>query len=183
MARTVNVGVDALSSGSFAPAPAGTKVKATIFDIEETTVKGEGENQGKPQAVVTVKIVDDFRFDAVIDGKTVPQNLKGREVRYNNVPFYAGKGGWNLAAFAAAVGWDVDPEGNVIIPDEGDLGPNTLGREVVVQLGIRTAQNDPTKKYQTVARWLPASSKTSAGAGGSGAPAGGSPSPADNPWA
>lgn len=169
MARTVNVGADALSNGSFDPAPAGTKVKATIWEISEVTVKKQdSENFGKEQAVVTVKITEDFRF--TVDGKQ--QNLKGREVRYNNVPFYAGKSGWQLAAFGQAVDWPVDEEGNVQIPEKEELAPQTQGKEVVVQLGIRTGQDG--RKFQTVSRWLPATSKTSGGEASGGATSGGS---------
>lgn len=178
MARTVNVGADALG-GSFEPAPAGTKVNAVVFEIEESTVKStESENHGKPQGVVTVKILDDFRFTGS-DGKQ--QNLKNREVRYNNVPFYAGTNAWQLAAFAEAVGWPVDENGEIQIPEQHELAQATQGKELVVQLGIRTSQ-DGSKKYQTVSRWLPAGSKTSAGAdapAGGASPAGG----AGNPWA
>ena len=165
MARTVNVGSEAVGNGLFEPAPAGTKVSAVVFEVEETTVKSkDSDNFGKEQLVVTVKITGDFQFKGS-DGK--PQNLKGREVRYNNVPLYAGKGGWQLAAFGQAVGWPVDDDGNVVIPDEGQVAQATQGKEIVVQLGIRTNQSDG-KQYNTVSRWLPAGSKTSAGSAPSG---------------
>ena len=173
MARVVNVGTDALGSGSFDPAPAGTKVKAVIFEVEETTVKSQSSpNYGQPQIVVTAKITSDFKFQGA-DGTT--QNLKGREVRYNNVPLYAGKAPWQLAQFAEAVGWGVDDDGNIQIPDEGEVAVNTQGREVVVTLGIRTSQ-DGSKKFQSVSRWAPANAKVSdnaGGASGGAAPAGG----------
>ena len=177
MARTVNVGSEAVSNGVFEPAPAGTKVRAAVFEVEETTVKTQtSENFGKDQLVVTVKILDDFIFQGS-DGK--PQNLRGREVRYNNVPLYAGKSGWQLAAFGEAVGWPVDADGNVVIPDEGQVASATQGREIVVQLGIRTQQSNG-KQFNTVSRWLPANSKTSA----SGATAAtGGDSGGGNPWA
>lgn len=172
MARTVTVNKESLG-GSFAPAPAGTQVRATIHEIEETTVKSDNSpNKGAPQAVVSVKIQDDFTFTA--DGK--PQNLKGREIRYNNVPLYVGgKNEWQLAGFADAVGWPINENGDIEIPDEGELY-HIQGKEIVVKLGIRTSQDG--RQYNTVARWLPAGSKTSAGSSG-GAPAAGS---GGNPW-
>lgn len=178
MARTVVVGQEALGSGLFEPAPAGTKVRATIHEITEDVVKSDNSpNKGQPQGVVTVKIIDDFNFQGS-DGK--PQNLKGREVRYNNVPFYHdSKNAWVLGAFAQAVGWPVTDDGSIEIPEQGELW-QTQGKEIVVQLGVRTNNNDG-KTYNTVARWLPAGSKTSAGAApaGGGSPAGG----VGDPWA
>lgn len=177
MARVVGVGTEALSSGGFAPAPVGTRVKATVHEIEETTVKS-GPNAGKPQGVVSVKVQQDFIFNGP-DGK--PQNLKGREIRYNNIPFYAGGNNeWVLGSFAQAVGWEVDEKGNISIPETDELY-QTQGREVVVKLGIRTNERDGNQ-YNTVAGWLPAGAKTTPSAGGSPA-AGGAPSVgAENLW-
>ena len=172
MARAVSVGN--VSSGNFDPAPAGTKVKAVVFEIEESVVKSNAKgNQGKPQAVVTVKITEDFLF-AGSDGKQ--QNLKNREIRFNNVPLYDGDNMWQLSTFGEAVGWGVNEDGAVLVPDEGDLAVETQGKELVVQLGVRTANDG--KVYNTVSRWLPANSKTSAGA----QPASGGAA-SGNPWA
>ena len=177
MARVVNVGKDALAGGSFDPAPTGTKVKAVVYEVEETTVKSESSaNFGQPQLSVTAKITSDFVFRGA-DGKE--QNLKGREVRYNNVPLYAGNAPWQLAQFAEAVGWGTDDEGNIQIPDEGEVAVNTQGREVVVTLGIRTSQ-DGSRKFQTVSRWAPANAKTSSGGASTEKSVGSS---GDNPWA
>ena len=178
MARTVAVGNDNLGGGVFDPAPVGTKVKATIHEIEEVLIKS-GENAGKPQLVVSVKIQEDFKFLGK-DGK--PQMLKGREVRYNNVPIYEGaKNKWVLGSFAQAVGWTIDEDGNVEIPETSELYL-TQGKEVVVKLGIRTNQNDGNQ-YNTVAGWMVPSAKTTpspvGGGAGGGAPAG----PGVNPWA
>lgn len=181
MARSVVVNKESLGSGTFEPAPAGTKVRATVLEIDETVVKSEtSEFRGQPQAVVTVKIIDDFQFKGS-DGKM--QNLLNREVRYNNVPLYSGgKNEWNLATFADAVGWPVDEDGTIQIPEKEEMYL-TQGKEIVVQLGVRTGQADG-KQYNNVARWLPAGSKTSASAGapagGGGAPSGGGA--AGNPW-
>lgn len=180
MARVVQVGQDSLGSGLFDPAPTGTKVRAVIHEIEETVVKSDDSpNKGKPQAVVTVKIIDDFTFQGS-DGK--PQNLKNREVRYNNVPLYGGgKNEWQLGAFASAVEWPVDENGNIQIPDQGELWRDQ-GKEVVVQLGIRTSQSDG-KQFNTVSRWLPKGSKTSAGATVPGTTGGTGGTGATDPWA
>ena len=180
MARTVNVGTENLSNGAFEAAPVGTKVRAVVYEIEETTVQSNAKgNAGQPKGVVTVKILDGFVFNGS-DGK--PQNLKGREVRYNNVPFYKSDNAWVLAAFGAAVGWDVDSEGNVQIPETHELAQATQGKEVVVKLGIRTSQSDG-RKFNTVSGWLPSGSKTSANAGGGGAATGGGSPGEGNPWA
>lgn len=179
MAREVVVNPDALG-GSFEPAPVGTKVIATVFDIEETVTGPNAKNAGKPQAVVTVKIQSDFKWLGS-DGK--PQSLKGREIRYNNVPLYGdGDNAWVLATFAEAVGWPVAENGAISIPDTHELGPLTNGKEIVVQLGVRAKQDDPSTKYNTVNRWFgpgAATTKSPLGDGG-GAPGGGAGDA--NPW-
>ncbi len=105
MVRSIGVDDKALEGGNFEPIPDGTKLRVALFDIEETTVKS-GANQGKPQAMYTVKVVEDGPY-------------KGREVQYNYFPLFAGaKNGWVLTAFAEAVGWKVDKDTKVVeVPD------------------------------------------------------------------
>lgn len=126
MVRSIGVDDKALEgSGDFTPIPEGTKVRVSIFDIEETTVK-RGDNAGKPQFVYTAKVVEDGEF-------------KGREIRYNYVPLFAGaKNGWTLTAFAEAVGWKVDKETKTVeVPDNLK---EVLGTEVIAKIG--TTESD-----------------------------------------
>ena len=124
MARTVVVDEKALEGGDYTPIPDGTKLRVSIYDIDETTVKS-GENAGKPQAVYTVKVVEEGPY-------------KGREVQYNYVPLYSGKSAWVLTAFAEAVGWKVDRESkSVEIPDNLK---EVLGTEVVAAFRTEESQ-------------------------------------------
>lgn len=124
MARTIAVDEKALESGSFEPIPDGTKLRVVIYDIEETTVKS-GDNKGKPQAMYTVKVVEDGAY-------------KGREVQYNYVPLFSGNNAWVLTAFAEAVGWKVDRENkSVEVPDNLK---DVLGTEVIASFRTEPSQ-------------------------------------------
>ena len=105
MVRSIAVNPEALAGGDFTPIPNGTKLRVSVYDIEEGKVKN-GPNAGKDQAMFTVKVTEDGPY-------------KGREIKYNYIPLFAGAGNaWFLAAFAAAVGWPIDKETNAIeIPD------------------------------------------------------------------
>lgn len=126
MARTIGVGDEAFGGGNFTPIPVGTKIKVSVFEIEETTVKN-GENAGKPQFVWTAKVTEEGPF-------------QGRELRYNYVPLFAGaKNEFVLVTFAEAVGWKAAKGSGVEVPD--DLN-DVLGTELIVKVGQRT---DPDK--------------------------------------
>ena len=124
MARTIVVDEKALEQGDFSPIPDNTKLRVSIFDIEETTVKS-GDNAGKPQAMYTVKVVEDGPY-------------KGREVQYNYVPLFSGRNAWVLTAFAEAVGWKVDRESkSVEVPDNLK---EVLGTEVIASFRTEPSQ-------------------------------------------
>jgi hypothetical protein len=119
MVRSIGVDDKALEgSGSFEPIPDGAKLRVSLFEIEETTVK-DGVNKGKPQAMYTVKVVEDGPF-------------KGREVKYNYFPLFAGAtNGWVLTAFAEAVGWKVDKDTKTVeVPDNLS---DALGTEFIAK--------------------------------------------------
>lgn len=126
MVRVITVDEKALeSSGSYEPIPDGTKLRVTLFDIEETVV-ANGDNKGKPQAMYTAKVVEDGEF-------------KGREIKYNYVPLFAGaKNGWVLTAFAEAMGWKIDKETkSVSVPDNLQ---DALGTEFIAKFGTTESQ-------------------------------------------
>jgi len=134
MVRSIGVDDKALEgNGDYAPIPTDAKLRVSIFDIEETTVKN-GDNKGKPQFTYTAKVVEDGEF-------------KGREIRYNYVPLFAGaKNGWTLTAFAEAVGWKVDKETKTVeVPDNLK---EVLGTEVIAKIGQTESQkiNPETNK-------------------------------------
>jgi len=122
MSRVIQVGQEALAgTGEFKNIPVGTKLRVSVFDIEETQVQS-GENKGKPQFVWTAKVTEDGEF-------------KGREIRYNNVPLYKSNNAWVLASFADAVGWPTDEQGNIEVPDNLK---DVLGTELIATIGERT---------------------------------------------
>ena len=122
MGRVIPVG-DAAFGDSFEAIPVGTKLKVAVFDISETAVKS-GENAGKPQLVVNFKVTEEGPY-------------LGREIRYNNLPLYDGKGAWALVAFAEAVGWATSKETGVDVPDNVS---DVLGTELIIKVGIRSDQ-------------------------------------------
>lgn len=167
MVRNIAVNPEAFQGqGNFAPIPAGTKLQATIFAIKEGVAGPNSKNPGKPQAEYTVKIVEDFEFQATDeDGKTRTVNARGREIRYNYFPLDGTVAhAWQLTAFADAVGWPSSQERGVEVPDNLT---DVLGTQVTVQVGQRVDQNDPAKVYNTVSRVA----KAQAGGGGGQKPA------------
>lgn len=127
MVRSIAVDDKALEgTGDFQPIPEGARLRVVLYDIEETTVQ-HGDNKGKPQAMYTVKVVEDGEF-------------KGREVKYNYVPLFAGaSNGWVLTAFAEAMGWNIDKETkSVEVPDNLR---DALGTEFIAKFG----QTESTK--------------------------------------
>lgn len=113
----------AFGNGAFEPIPTGTRLKVSVFDIEQTTVQN-GDNKGKPQMVVTFKVTEDGEY-------------KGRELRYNNIPLYGdGKNAFVLVTFAEAVGWKVSKEEGIDVPDNLN---SVLGTELTVKVGQRAS--------------------------------------------
>lgn len=120
MARTIAVGDKALAgSGDYEPIPDGAKLRVALFDIDEVEVRN-GPNAGKPQAEFTVKVVEDGPY-------------KGREIRYNYFPLYAGAGNeWFLVAIAEALGWPVDKDSKAVsVPDNLK---DALGTEFIARI-------------------------------------------------
>lgn len=131
MGRVISVGNEAFQGGNFTPIPTGTKLRMSVFDIQETV----GKSSGKPQFVFTAKVTEDGEY-------------KGREIRYNYITLDgAAKNAWALVAFAEAVGWPTDKNKGVEVPDNLN---DVLGTEFVGKVGISTDQNDPEKKYNRV---------------------------------
>jgi hypothetical protein len=126
MVRSIGVDDKALEgTGDFQPIPDGTKLRVSLYDIEETVV-ANGDNKGKPQAMYSVKVVEDGEF-------------KGREVKYNYIPLFAGaKNGWVLTSFAEAVGWKVDKDTKTVeVPDNLK---DALGTEFIAKFGTTESQ-------------------------------------------
>ena len=162
MARVIAVDEKALEQNDFSPIPDGTKLRVSIFVIEETKVKS-GDNAGKNQAMYTVKVVEDGPY-------------KGREVQYNYVPLYSGKNAWVLTAFADAVGWKVDRESkSVEVPDNLK---DVLGTEVIASFREEESQkiNPATNKPYVNNRVKAVRKIRGEGGGGGGTP------PAKKSW-
>lgn len=141
----VKVGSESFGTGTYENIPVGTKLRMSVFDIDKVKVAG-GDNKGKDQFSVTFKVTEDGSY-------------KGREIRYNNIPLYEGRGAWVLVTFAEAVGWDVDKaSGGIDVPDNYK---SVLGTELLVTVGERTSQTvDPNtgkpRVYNTAARYAKA---------------------------
>lgn len=117
--RIIQVGDDAYGNGTFGPIPVGTKLRVSVFDIEETVTGPNAKNPGSPQFVFTAKVLDDFPFTYVDpdSGEESEQNAKGREIRYNYITLDPkAAGAWALVAFAEAVGWKTEKGKGVSVP-------------------------------------------------------------------
>lgn len=123
------VQVGKVESSTFTPIPVGTKLKVSVFDISRVPVKN-GPNAGKDQLDVTVKVTEEGEYF-------------GREIRYNKLPLYAGKGAWALTAFAEAVGWETskDAEGHTLV-DVPDNLQEVLGTEFIGKIGQNTSNKE-----------------------------------------
>lgn len=158
MVRSIGVDDKALEgTGDFQPIPDGAKLRVSVFDIEETKVKS-GPNAGKDQAVYTVKVVEDGEF-------------KGREVKYNYIPLFAGaKNGWVLTAFAEAVGWKVDKDTKVVeVPDNLK---EVLGTEFIAKFGqVESEKINPNTNKPYVNNRVTGTRKIRSGGGGITEPA------------
>lgn len=123
MVRSIAVDEKALSGGDFEPIPDGTRLRVSVFDIKEGVTGPNSKNPGKPQAEFTVKVTEDGPY-------------KGREIRYNYLPLFAGAGNaWFLTAFAEAVGWNINKDDKTVdVPD--DL-TDVLGTEFIARVGTQ----------------------------------------------
>jgi len=158
MGRTINVGQDAFAGGDFKPIPTGTKLQASVYAIEETTVRSEtSPNYGKPQLDVTFKI-------------TEPGEFNGREIRYQKIPLYDGTGAWKLVSFAEAVGWKAGAGEGVELPDNLQ---SVLGKGLIIKVN-EDAPNAKNQVFNSVGGFAPlgsaSSSPAAASSPGAGAP-------------
>lgn len=158
MARIIGVGDEAFSGGEFAPIPAGTKLRVSVFDVKETVTGENSKTPGQPQFVFTAKVQDEFEW---VDPERGPQRAKGREIRYNYIPLFKGAGNaWALVSFAEAVGWKTDSKtGNVEVPDNLS---DVLGVEFIAKIGAQAGQDG--KVYNRVTGYAKLGGKTSGSA-------------------
>lgn len=140
MARIIAVGQAAVEqSGEFQPIPAGTKLKVSVYDVKEGVSGPNSKNPGSPQFEWTAKVTEEGPY-------------RGREVRYNYVPLDPNVGhAWNLAMFAKAVGWPIDDQGNIEVPDNLN---DVLGTEVVAKIG-QQRPDDQGRIFNRVDRVFP----------------------------
>lgn len=125
MVRVINVGAENVGKSEFKLIPTGTKLRVSVYEIEEGKTGPNSKYPGEAQLTYTAKVTEDGEF-------------KGRELRYNRVPLHGkGNDAWKLATFADAVGWDVDDEGNVSIPDNVT---DVLGTEFLARIGQEKSQ-------------------------------------------
>jgi len=148
--RVIAVGDDSFGNGEFAPIPAGTKLRVSVFDIEEGVTGPNSKNPGSPQFVYTAKVTQDFSW---VDPEKGKQNAKGREIRYNNVPLASGVGNeWVLTSFAQAVGWKAEKGKGISVPENLK---EVLGTEFTATIGHSTGNDG--KVYNRITRTAPAS--------------------------
>jgi hypothetical protein len=154
MARVVQVGEGAFG-GDYEPIPVGAKLKVAVYEIDVVPVKS-GENAGKDQIDYTAKVTEEGEF-------------KGREIRYNKLPLYDGKGAWALVAFAEAVGWKTEKGKGVAVPDDVT---DVLGTEFIAKIGQQASQKvNPETGEPYINNRITGYAKLKAGGGGSTPPA------------
>lgn len=124
MVRVINVGAENVNRGTNL-IPTGTKVRVSVYEIEEGKTGPNAKYPNEPQIVYTAKVTEEGPY-------------KGWEIRYNRVPLHnKGNDAFKLATFADAVGWDVDDEGNVSVPDNVT---DALGTEFIARIGQSKSQ-------------------------------------------
>lgn len=112
------------SSKEYPVLPKGTYA-TTIYDVELTQVKSDGENYGKDQYKVLLKI-----SDGEYAGRTL----------YTYIPLYTGKSFWKTEAFFTALGYEV-AAGTFEVPEPKDLLGKPIGAKVTV-VANRTSGDD-----------------------------------------
>ena len=140
MARVIAVGQAAVEqAGDFEPIPSGTRLKVSVYDITEGVAGPNSKNPGSPQFNWTAKVTEEGKY-------------QGREIRYTYVPLDPNVGhAWNLAQFAKAVGWKIDDNGGVHVPDNLN---EVLGTEVLAKIS-QTAKDDQGRIFNRVDRVFP----------------------------
>lgn len=109
-----NEDLQSTNSGSYDPLPKGTYA-TTIYSLETTPVKN-GDNAGKPQLKVQLR---------VSEGQYENRRL------FTYVPLYTGKAFWKTKAFFEALGYDLSA-GNFQVPDNADL----LGKPIAAKVTV-----------------------------------------------
>ena len=104
----------ASTGGSYDPIPKGTYA-TTIFAAEVTPVKN-GENAGKPQLKIQLRVAE---------GQFENRRL------FTFIPLYTGKAFWKTKAFFEALGYDMTA-GNFQVPAIEDLLGKPVGAKVAV---------------------------------------------------
>lgn len=123
MARTVTVNKDEIKS-DFELIPAKTRLKATIYEIDEKVTGPSSKNPGSEYFNYTAKITDD--------------QYTGREIKYNYVPLEPGAGAMRgLADFSRAVGWPVEGSGSEVRFELPDDLSEVLGTEVMITVSVQ----------------------------------------------
>ena len=134
MVRVINVGAENIGRGEYKLIPTGTKLRVSVYEIEESLTGPNAKYPGEPQIVYTAKVTEEGEF-------------KGREIRYNRVPLHSkGNDAFKLSTFADAVGWAVDEEeGAISVPDNLN---EVLGTEFLARIGQQpsTKINEETGK-------------------------------------
>lgn len=143
MVRSVSVGDGAYGGGEFQNIPEGTRLKLSVYAVEESTVQSEGENKGKSQLIFTFKVQDG--------------QYAGREIRYQRIPLYDGTTAWRLVTFAKAIGLETKP--TVQLPDNNN---ELLGKTFIGQIGIGRP-NSQGKQYNEVSRFFSESDESAGG--------------------
>lgn len=103
------------NTGSYEALPKGT-YSTTIFSAELTEVKS-GDNAGKPQLKVQLKVADGEEY--------------ANRRLFTYVPLYTGKAFWKTQAFFTALGYDMKA-GNFQVPEINELLGKSIGAKVTV---------------------------------------------------
>lgn len=103
------------STGQYDALPKGT-YSTTIYSAELTEVKS-GENAGKPQLKVQLKVADGEEY--------------ANRRLFTYIPLYTGKAFWKTQAFFSALGYDMKA-GNFQVPSVEELLGKPVGAKVTV---------------------------------------------------
>ncbi len=112
------------NSRSYDPLPKGT-YPTTIYAAEQVEVKS-GENAGKPQLKVQLRVSEGQYENARL---------------FTYVPLYTGKAFWKTQAFFTALGYDLKA-GNFQVPEIKDLLGRPIGAKVTVVSNSQTGDDE-----------------------------------------
>ena len=141
----INIGASDLSEqNSYEAIPAGT-YNTTVFNVELTEVKN-GENAGKPQYKVQLKVAD---------GQYENRRL------FTYVPLYTGKAFWKTQAFFEALGYDVK-DGKFSVPTPNELAGKSVGAKVKIAQDMNGADENNVAGFTGLQKSMPTSAPTTA---------------------